>query len=86
MAIAGYQMDSDNSNSQQQSTIRYKQTSNHYQQSSPTSMMITGQMQDVWLFKYVDTVATVPCTSNVLICGYIIGVYALLPVDERNIM
>ena len=68
-----------NSNSQKQPTASYKQTSKLLLGACPpTSMKTTRQTQYMQYFKYPNTVPTVPCTSNNLICGYIAGVHFCL--------
>ena len=60
MAVAGYQISSDNSKSQQQPNAGYKQTSKLLPgMSSPTSMKATQQTQHMWHFKYINTVPAV---------------------------
>ena len=87
MTIAGYQINSNNSNSQQQPTTGYKQVSNYKSLPGvnlPTRVKTTRNTIYVWQFKYANsTVSTVLCMSNDIICGYIIGVHFCLLLDKR---
>ena len=72
IAITGYQISSNNSNSQQQPTASYRQTSKSLPgKSRPTGVKITANRIHPWQFKYVNTMTVVLCMSNELICGYI---------------
>ena len=73
MAIAGYHTSSDNSNSQQQPMAHYRQTSKFLQSASlPRRVKTTTNRINTWKFKYVcyaNTIPTVLCTNNGLICA-----------------
>ena len=72
MVIAGYNTSSDNSNSQQQPTAGYSQTRKSLPDVSQQRRVNTT---NVIQFKYANTVPTVLCTSNGLICDYNTGIH-----------
>ena len=69
MAIAGYGISSDNSNSQQQPIVGYKQTSKLL----PGASLATRVKTTMNTIPNTNTVPTIRCTSNNFICGYCIG-------------
>ena len=74
-SIVGDHRNSVNSNSQQKPTVGYKQTSKLLQDTSQSRLkMITNGIYE-WQLKYANTIPTVICMSNGLICGYITGIY-----------
>ena len=78
-AITGYQTSSNKSNSQQQLTSGYRQTSKSLPGTSwPTRVKTTINRTYAWQFKYASNVPTILSTSNGLLCGYIAGIYFCL--------
>ena len=81
-AITGYWISSNNSNSQQQPTAGYRQTRKLLPGvSQPRRVKTTTNGICKWQFNYANTIPTVSCTSNGLICGYVTGIH-----DERIFM
>ena len=79
--ITGYHTSSDNSNSQQQPTAGYRQTSKllpGVSQSRRVKSTTNGIC--TWRFKYANTIPTVLCVNNGIICGYITGIH-----DKRTV-
>ena len=66
-AIAGYQISNNNSNSQQQPTTGYRQTSKALPGVSlPTTVKTTTNRAYEWQFKYANTVPAVLCLNNTI--------------------
>ena len=82
-AITGYHARSVNSNSQQQTTTGYRQTSKSLPDASqPRRVKITTNRIYMWRFKYANTMPTVLCVHEQwfnrlsgLICGYITSIH-----------
>ena len=86
MAMAGYRISNDNSNSQQKSTAGYKQINESLLGSSPPARVkTTTNTIDVRQYKYANIMSTIPYGSNDLNCGYITGIH-FCSVDKRNVI
>ena len=80
--ITGYHTSSDNSNTHQQPMAGYRQTNKLLLDTSqPRRAKFTTNRIYVHQFKYTNTISTVLCMSNDLICGYITGIH-----DKRIVM
>ena len=78
-AITGYQISSDNSNSQQE-MASYKQITTRHEFVNKYENHLINTTSET--FKYANTVPTVLCRNSVLICGYIDGVHFCLYTKE----
>ena len=75
-AITGYHTISGNGNNQQQLMVGYRQKSKSLPGAmQPTRVKTTTNKIYAWQFKYANTIPTVVCTNNGLICGYITGIH-----------
>ena len=73
--------------SQQLSTISFKQTSKSLPGTSPpTRVKTTTNRIYAWHFEYANTMPTILCTSNGVICGYVTGIHFCLQTKKRHVM
>ena len=77
MAIAGCLINRDNSNNQPSAT-------NNKQIATKPESMKTTTINIMQHFKYANTVPTVLCMNNNLICGYTVGVHLSLYTNEMQ--